>query len=68
MDGDISMTNTRTKILRIILFALREFGHQDGKAAVFVLELLEREHIRHEKRWLKSPAGQAWLNDSPKST
>ena len=62
------MTNTRTKILRIILFALREFGHQDGKAAVFVLELLEREHIRHEKRWLKSPAGQAWLNDAPKST
>ena len=62
------MTNTRTKILRIILFALREFGHQDGKAAVFVLELLEREHIRDEKRWLKSPAGQAWLNDSLKST
>ena len=47
------MTNTRTKILRIILFALREFGHQDGKAAVFILELLEREHIKHEKRWLK---------------
>ena len=68
MDGDTSMTNTRTKILRIILFALREFVHKDGKAAVFVLELLEREHIRHEKRWLKSPAGQAWLNDSPKST
>ena len=62
------MTNTRTKILRIILFALREFGHQDSKASVFVLELLEREHIRHEKRWLASPAGQAWLNDSPKST
>ena len=62
------MTNTRTKILRIILFALREFGHQDGKVAVFVLELLEREHIRHEQRWLKSPAGQAWLNESPKST
>ena len=62
------MTNTRTKILRIILFALREFGHQDGKAAVFVLELLEREHIRQEKRWLESPAGQAWLNDSLEST
>ena len=62
------MTNTRTKILRIILFALREFGHQDGKVAVLVHELLEREHIRHEKRWLKSPAGQAWLNESPKST
>ena len=61
-------TNLKTKLLRITLFALREFGHQDGKAAVFVLELLEREHIRHEKRWLKSPAGQAWLNDSPKST
>ena len=62
------MTNTRTKILRIILFALREFGHQDGKAAVFVLELLEREHIRQEQRWLESTAGQAWLNDSLKST
>ena len=47
------MTNTRTKILRIILFALREFGHQDGKAYVFVLECLEREHIKHEKRWLE---------------
>ena len=55
------MTNTKTKMLRIILFALREFGHKDGKAAVFVLELLEREHIRQEQRWLKSPAGQAWL-------
>ena len=55
------MTNTKTKILRIILFALREFGDVDSKAAVFVLELLEQEHIRHEKRWLKSPAGQAWL-------
>ena len=61
-------TNLKTKLLRIALFALREFGHKDGKAAVFVLELLEQEHIRHEKRWLKSPAGQAWLNDSPKST
>ena len=57
------MTNTRTKILRIILFALREFGHKDGKAAVFVLELLEREHIKQEKRWLESPAGQAWQKD-----
>ena len=47
------MTNTRTKILRIIQFALREFGHQDSKAAIFILELLEREHIKHEKRWLK---------------
>ena len=55
------MTNTKTKILRIILFALREFGDVDSKAAVFVLELLEREHIRQEKRWLESPAGQAWL-------
>ena len=54
-------TNLQTKLLRIALFALREFGHKDGKAAVFVLELLEREHIRHEKRWLESPAGQAWL-------
>ncbi len=56
-------TNLQTKLLRIALFELREFGHKDGKAAVFVLELLEREHIRHEKRWLKSPAGQAWLKD-----
>jgi hypothetical protein len=56
-------TNIQTKLLRIALFALREFGHKDGKAAVFVLELLEREHIRHEKRWLESPAGQAWLKD-----
>jgi hypothetical protein len=55
-------TNLQTKLLRIALFALREFGHKDGKAAVFVLELLEREHIRHEKRWLESPAGQAWMN------
>ena len=54
-------TNIQTKLLRIALFALREFGHKDGKAAVFVLECLEREHIRHEKRWLESPAGQAWL-------
>ena len=61
-------TTIKTKLLRITLFALREFGHQDGKASVFILELLEREHIRHEKRWLKSPAGQAWLSDSPKST
>jgi len=61
-------TNIQTKLLRIVLFALREFGHEDGKAAVFVLELLEREHNRYEQRWLKSPAGQAWLNDSPKST
>ena len=61
-------TTVMTKLLRIALFALREFGHKDGKAAVFVLKLLEREHIRHEKRWLKSPAGLAWLNDSLKST
>jgi len=54
------MTNTKTKILRIILFALREFGDVDSKAAVFVLKLLEREHIRHEQRWLKSPEGRAW--------
>jgi hypothetical protein len=55
------MTNTKTKILRIILFTLREFGDVDSKAAVFVLKLLEREHIRQEQRWLESPAGQAWL-------
>jgi len=54
------MTNTKTKILRIILFALREFGDVDSKAAVFVLKLLEREHIRHEQRWLRSPEGRAW--------
>jgi len=54
------MTNTKAKILRIILFALREFGDVDSKAAVFVLKLLEREHIRHEQRWLKSPEGRAW--------
>ena len=54
-------TNIQTKLLRIALFALREFGHKDGKAAVFVLELLEREHIRHENRWLESPTGLAWL-------
>ena len=47
------MTNTKTKILRIILFALREFGDVDSKATVFVLKLLEREHIKHEKRWLE---------------
>ena len=55
------MTNTKTKLLRIALFALREFGDVDSKAAVFVLKLLEREHIRQEQRWIKSPAGQAWL-------
>lgn len=54
------MTNTKTKILRIILFALREFDHKDGKASVFVLELLEKEHIKHEQRWLHSPDGRAW--------
>jgi len=54
------MTNTKTKILRIILFALREFGDDDSKAAVSVLKLLEREHIRHEQRWLRSPEGRAW--------
>ena len=54
------MTNTKTKILRIMLFALREFGDVDSKAAVFVLKLLEREHIKHEKRWIKSPDGRAW--------
>ena len=54
------MTNTKTKILRIILFALREFGDVDSKAAVFVLKLLEREHIKHEQRWIKTPEGRAW--------
>ncbi len=47
------MTNTRTKILRIILFALREFGHKDGWAVVLILKQLEREHIKHEKQWMK---------------
>ena len=47
-------TTSKTKLLRIALFALREFGHQDSKASVFVLELLEREHIKHEKRWLEA--------------
>ena len=47
------MTNTRTKILRIILFALREFGHKDGWASVLVLEQLERELIKHEQKWLE---------------
>jgi hypothetical protein len=54
------MTNTKTKILRIVLFALREFGDVDSKAAVFVLKLLEREHIKHEQRWIKTPEGRAW--------
>ena len=53
-------TNLKTKLLRITLFALREFGHKDGKAAVFVLELLEKEHIKYEQRWIKSPEGRAW--------
>ena len=47
-------TNLKTKLLRIALFALREFGHQDGKAYVFVLKLLEREHIKHEQKWLEA--------------
>ena len=46
-------TNLKTKLLRIALFALREFGDVDSKAAVFVLKLLEREHIKHEKQWMK---------------
>ena len=55
MDGDISMDTTiKTKLLRIALFALREFGHQDSKASVFVLECLEREHIKHEIKWLEA--------------
>ena len=54
------MTNTKTKLLRIALFALREFGHKDGKASVFILELLEKEHIKHEQRWIQSPDGRAW--------
>ena len=33
-------TTVMTKLLRIALFALREFGHQDGKAAVFVPEII----------------------------
>jgi len=48
------MTNTKTKILRIILFALREFGHQDGKAYVFILKCLEQEHIKYEIKWLEA--------------
>ena len=48
------MINIKTKILRIILFALREFGDVDSKAAVFILKLLEREHIKHEQRWLEA--------------
>jgi len=47
-------TNIQTKLLRITLFALREFGYKDGKAYVFVLELLEKEHIKHEQRWLEA--------------
>jgi hypothetical protein len=46
-------TNIQTKLLRIIQFALIEFGHKDSWMSVLVLQLLEREHIRHEKRWLK---------------
>ena len=47
------MTNTKTKLLRIALFALREFGHKDGWAAVLILEQLERELSKHEKQWMK---------------
>jgi hypothetical protein len=54
------MTNTKTKLLRIALFALREFGDVDSKAAVFILKLLEREHIKQEQRWIKTPEGRAW--------
>jgi len=46
-------TNLKTKLLRIALFALREFGHKDGWAAVLILKQLERELIKHEKRWMK---------------
>ena len=53
-------TNIQTKLLRIALFTLREFGHKDGKASVFILDLLEKEHIKHEQRWIKSPEGRAW--------
>ena len=46
-------TTIKTKLLRIIQFALMEFGHKDSWMSVLVLQLLEREHIKHEKRWLK---------------
>jgi len=59
-------TSIQTKVLRIILFALREFGEKDGILSKIVLELLEKEHIKHEKKWVKTPEGQAWLNDKPK--
>ena len=53
-------TNLKTKLLRIALFALRELGHKDGKASASVLELLEKEHIKYEQRWIHSPDGRAW--------
>ena len=43
----------KTKMLRIIQFALREFGHENSKLAIKVLEALEREHIKEEEKWLR---------------
>ena len=40
---------TKMKILRIIQFALREFDKEDTAAYEFVLNLINKEHIRYEK-------------------
>ena len=49
----------KTKILRIIQFTLREFGQENSRLAIKVLEALEREHIREEEKWLRIN-GRSW--------
>lgn len=40
---------TKMKILRIIQFALREFNKEDSRAYDFVLDLINKEHVRYEQ-------------------
>jgi hypothetical protein len=48
-----TIVSFKTKILRIIQFSLREFGQENSRIAIKVLEALEREHIREEEKWLR---------------
>ena len=40
---------TKMKLLRIIQFALREFDKEDTVVYEFVLNLINKEHVRYEK-------------------
>ena len=44
--------NIKTKILRIILFALREFEQHDSKLFNLTLDALERQHTKQIKNFL----------------